>query len=240
MRCPGQGCNVESIRPREAAREQESALRMTRQSDLDDALVRLRALDRRLDGIHRLTGSPALRKLEPGFSGLAAIVTGQQLSTASAAAIWGRLSAAFQPFDPVALHRARADRLRRLGLSAAKIRTFRALTRAITQGALDLDALAEADIDDARRTLTALHGIGSWTADLYLLFCLGHADAWPSGDLALREAMRLMTETEERPEVRDMEALAESWRPFRGAAAHLLWAYYRAVRSRPAAPQNGG
>lgn len=212
-------------------------MRMMRQSDLNDALVWLRARDRRLDTVHSLTGPPALRRLEPGFAGLAAIVTGQQLSTASAAAIWGRLSAAFQPFDPPALHRARTDRLRRLGLSAAKIRTFRALTREIAAGALDLAALADADIDDARRTLTALHGIGSWTADLYLLFCLGHADAWPSGDLALREAMRLMLQRPERPQVRDMEVLAESWRPFRGAAAHLLWAYYRAVRSGPASSQ---
>jgi DNA-3-methyladenine glycosylase II len=214
-------------------------MRMTRQSDLDDALVRLRAADRRLDAIHSLTGPPALRKLEPGFAGLAAIVTGQQLSTASAAAIWGRLSAAFQPFNPLALHRARADRLRRLGLSSAKIRTFRALTREIAAGALDLDSLANAGIDEARRTLTALHGIGSWTADLYLLFCLGHADAWPSGDLALREATRLMLQQSERPDVRDMEAIAEPWRPFRGAAAHLLWAYYRAVRSNPASSRSG-
>ena len=134
---------------------------------------------------------PALRRREPGFAGLAHIVCGQQLSTASAAAIWGRLSKAFDPFDHDAVRRARADRLGRLGLSAAKIKTLKFLAREIVAERVNLDVLAEEDADAAHHTLTALHGIGPWTADVYLLFCLGHGDAWPAGDLAVQEGVKI-------------------------------------------------
>lgn len=209
--------------------------RLESQNDLDAAIARLLERDPRLRPIRRLTGAPALRRREAGFPGLVAIIVGQQLSTASAAAIWGRLSEAFRPFDHHAFRRSRADRLRRLGLSDAKVKTLRALTREIDDGRLDFDALAAADADDARRTLTLIHGIGPWTADVYLLFCLGHADVWPAGDLALQEAMRMLLEHPARPDPRKMESLAETWRPLRGAAAHLLWAYYRAAKGQSGA-----
>src|SRR6201989_3597697 len=99
------------------------------QADLDAAVHALVKQDPRLQPVFELTGMPALRRRAPGFAGLAAIVSGQQLSTASAAAIWGRVSAAFDPFDHHALRRARADRLGRLGLSAAKIRTLKGIAR---------------------------------------------------------------------------------------------------------------
>ncbi len=107
---------------------------------------------------------------------------------ASAAAIWGRLSAALDPFHHGAVRRARTRTLQRAGLSAPKIRTLKAVATAIDKGTIDLDALARVDADEAHALLTALHGIGPWTADIYLLTCLGHADAWPAGDLALQEA----------------------------------------------------
>lgn len=209
--------------------------RLESQDDLDAAIEHLLERDPRLRTIRRLTGPPALRRRDAGFPGLVAIVVGQQLSTASAAAIWSRLSEAFRPFDHRALRRSRVERLQRLGLSDAKVKTLRALTREIDGGRLDFDALAAADTDDARRKLTLIHGIGPWTADLYLLFCLGHADIWPAGDLALQEAMRMLHEHPARPGPREMEALAEPWRPLRGAAAHLLWAYYRAAKGRSGA-----
>src|SRR3981081_3332039 len=151
------------------------------QADLDAAVHALVRHDPRLPPLLERTGMPALRQREPGFAGLAAIVCGQQLSTASAAALWARLSAARDPFHHDAIRTARPDRLGRLGLSAAKIKTLKSIARELTAERLNLDVLAEEDADAAHATLTRLHGIGPWTADVYLLFCLGHGDAWPAG-----------------------------------------------------------
>src|SRR6202166_1330252 len=207
-------------------------LHLNTQADLEEAIHALVKLDPRLKAVFELTGMPALRRREPGFAGLAAIVSGQQLSTASAAAIWGRVSAAFDPFDHEALRRARADRLGRLGLSAAKIKTLKGVARELAAGRLNLDVLANEDADVAHHTLTALHGIGPWTADVYLLFCLGHGDAWPAGDLAVQEAVKVGLGLTTRPTAKQMTPLAEPWRPLRGAAAHLWWSYYRAMKKR--------
>ncbi|GKQ53591.1 DNA-3-methyladenine glycosylase [Bradyrhizobium sp. Ce-3] len=202
------------------------------QADLDDAIQKLVAQDRRLRPILEATGMPAIRQREPGFAGLAAIVCGQQLSTASAAAIWGRVSTAFDPFHHDAIRKARADRLGRLGLSAAKIKTLKHIARELAEERLNLDVLANEEADAAHNTLTALPGIGPWTADVYLLFCLGHGDAWPAGDLAVQEAVKVGLGLKERPTPKQMAPLAEPWRPLRGAAAHLWWAYYRVLRNR--------
>src|SRR5947208_2869809 len=117
-------------------------LHLNSQADLEDAIGALVRQDRRLKPILELTGMPALRQREPGFAGLAHIVCGQQLSTASAAAIWGRLSAAFDPFEPEAIRKARADRLGRLGLSAAKIKTLKNIARELDAERLNLAGLA--------------------------------------------------------------------------------------------------
>ncbi len=139
------------------------------------------------------------------------------------------MSGAFDPLHHDSIRRATAARLGKLGLSAAKIKTLKLLAREIQSTRLNLDALGDQDADEAHQTLTALHGVGPWTADVYLLFCLGHSDAWPAGDLALQDAIRLGLGLDFRPTTKDMTALAEIWRPFRGAAAHLWWAYYRAA-----------
>ena len=97
---------------------------------------------------------------------------------------------------------------------------------------LNLDVLAEEDADAAHHTLTALHGIGPWTADVYLLFCLGHGDAWPAGDIAIQEAIKVGLGLPARPTAKQMAPLAEPWRPLRGAAAHLWWSYYRVLKKR--------
>jgi DNA-3-methyladenine glycosylase II len=210
--------------------------RIDSEADLKAGLTRLVAADPRLQPILEVAGPPALRRRAPGFAGLASIVVSQQLSTASASAIWGRLSTAFEPLDPAVLRKARNDRLKRVGLSDAKIRTLKAVARALDDGDIDLIALADMPADAAHSALTALHGIGPWTADIYLLFCLGHPDAWPAGDLALQEAIRLAFRLNARPTAKDMVTLAEPWRPWRGVAAKLLWTYYRAVKGRDAAP----
>jgi DNA-3-methyladenine glycosylase II len=132
---------------------------------------------------------------------------------------------------------ARPAKLARIGLSAPKIRTLKAIARAVGDGAIDLPSLVDMSAEDAHQALTALHGIGPWTADIYLLFCLGHADAWPAGDLALQEATRLLLGLKTRPTVKEMGPLAEAWRPWRGAAACALWAYYRVAKKRDGAPQ---
>jgi DNA-3-methyladenine glycosylase II len=207
-------------------------LHLNTQADLENAIHALLEQDPRLKPIFQLAGMPALRRHDPGFAGLAAIVCGQQVSTASAAAIWARVSAAFDPFHHDALRRARADRLGRLGLSAAKIRTLKSLARELAAQRLDLEVLANEDADAAHNTLTALHGIGPWTADVYLLFCLGHGDAWPAGDLAVQEAVKIGLGLKTRPTAKEMAPLAEPWRPMRGAAAHLWWTYYRALKKR--------
>ena len=207
-------------------------LHLNSQADLEDAVHALLKLDPRLAPVFAATGMPALRRREPGFMGLAHIVTGQQLSTASAGAIWDRLSKAFDPFDQHAVRRARADRLGRLGLSAAKIKTLKFLARELSSDRLNLDVLAEEDADAAHHALTSLHGIGPWTADVYLLFCLGHGDAWPAGDLAVQEAVKIGLDLKMRPTAKQMAPLAEPWRPLRGAAAHLWWSFYRAIKQR--------
>jgi DNA-3-methyladenine glycosylase II len=161
------------------------------EADLETALAALVAADPRFAKLIAAAGRPPLRRRDGGYAGLAAIIVAQQLSTASAAAIWGRLSAAFDPLDPKAILCARPARLARLGLSAQKIRSLKAIARAVDGGQLALAALADGAADDAHAALTAIHGIGPWTADIYLLACLGHADAWPAGDLALQEAARV-------------------------------------------------
>ena len=179
---------------------------------------------------------PPLRKRPPGFAGLAGIVVAQQLSTASAGAIWARLAARLPDLTADALATAPDATLREAGLSAAKIRTLRAAAEAVIGGALPLDALHALPADEAHRLMVAVHGIGPWTADVYLLFCLGHPDAFPAGDLALQEAARLADGRDARPNAAALTARAEAWRPWRGVAAKVLWAYYRIAKARDGAP----
>ena len=216
------------------------ALRIRNQSELDAALADLLRSDPRLTAVHAFAGEVSIRQRPADFSGLAAIVVSQQLSTASAAAIWARLAHAFDPFEPGAIRRARRERLQRIGLSLPKIKTLKAIARAIETGELNLASLAEVTADEAHQALVAVHGIGPWTADIYLLFCLGHADAWPAGDLALQEAARLAFSLGERPDAKAMAAMGASWRPWRGVAAKLLWAYYRVAKGREGAPIKDG
>jgi len=206
------------------------------EADLDIGLAALGQIDPRYVPIIAKAGRPPLRRRPHGYSGLAAVIVSQQLSTASAGAIWARLTTAFDPFEPAALLRARPARLARLGLSGAKIRSLKAIARAIEHGKLNLAKLVDMPAESAHAALTALHGVGPWTADIYLLACLGHADAWPAGDLALQEAARIAFALPARPNAKDMQALAERWRPWRAVAARVLWTYYRTVKGREGAP----
>lgn len=199
----------------------------------------VRALKRKDPVLKRIIGegaTPPLRKRDPGFEGLAGIIVSQQLSVASAGAIWGRFRARFDPLTPDAVLAASDDELRAPGLSAPKIRTLRTISAAVVDGALPLERLQDLPADEAHAIMTAVKGIGPWTADIYLLFCLGHPDAFPVGDLALQEAARIAYALEARPNVKEFAVLAERWRPWRGVASKVLWAYYRIAKAREGAP----
>ena len=206
------------------------------EADLDAALAALTQADPRFAPVIAKGGRPPLRRRADGYAGLAATVVSQQLSTASAGAIWARLAAAFDPFEPEAIVKARPEKLARLGLSKPKIRALKEIARAVMRGEPDLAKLGDLAADEAHAALTAVHGIGPWTADIYLLSCLGHADAWPAGDLALQEAARHAFGLPARPSSKDMQPLAQAWRPHRAVAARVLWTYYRAVKGRDGAP----
>ena len=192
--------------------------------DIQAGTVALRRLCPVMRRVHDTIGDPALRRHAPGFAGLARIVVGQQLSTASAAAIWERTARAVDPFDADTLLALDDARLRAAGLSQGKMRTLRAAASALQSGALVLDAdVPDTDLFNA---LVGVSGIGPWTADIYLLFCLGRTDGFASGDLALQIAAQRAFELETRPSALQLSELAERWRPWRGVAAHLLWAFY--------------
>lgn len=191
----------------------------------------LRGLDPRLAAIHDLCGEPPLRLNEGGLAGLAWIIVSQQVSVASARAIWARTKAVFDPFTARKLVEAPEADFRAGGLSMPKIRTLRALGQAVLDG-LDLDALGAMSADAARAELTKVKGIGPWTADIYLMFSLGHGDAFASGDLALQEAARMLLDLDRRPDAPALAGIAEAWRPWRSVAARLLFAYYARMKNR--------
>jgi len=235
---PARASKVKEAPPRRAQITKTQAIRyepgrlIDGEEALAEAAAGLRALDSDLVSMLVATGGPPpLRLREPGFAGLAAIIVSQQVSVASASAIFARLSARLAPLDAHGVMAADDEALRACGLSGPKIRALRSVARAVAEG-LDLGALGALDAVEAHRALVAVSGIGPWTADIFLLFCLGHPDAFPAGDLALQEAARLALGLETRPDARRLEAIAERWRPWRGVAARMLWAYYRQAKQR--------
>lgn len=210
---------------------------LTDQGVFDRAFAGLLELDDRLLPVAEVAGQPTLRRRPPGFAGLCAVVIAQQLSVASARAITVRFEGALGGTPTVeAMLCAPVETLRAAGLSAPKIRTLTGIARALGEGEVDLDAVARMEADAAAEVMTRLPGIGLWTADIYLLFCLGRADAFPHGDLALQVALGEAFELGGRCTALGLRAIAEDWRPLRGVAAHLLWAYYGARRARLGAP----
>ncbi|MCC2111843.1 MAG: DNA-3-methyladenine glycosylase 2 family protein [Hyphomicrobiales bacterium] len=200
------------------------------EADIAEGLTALAAADPRLAPVIETAGPIRVRRRSPGFEGLAAIVVAQQLSTASADAIWGRLTVAIDPFTAENFAVTPVESLSAAGLSRQKIRTLSAAAEAVCCTELDFAAIAKAKDDDAGAMLTALPGIGPWTAEIYLLFCAGHPDIFPAGDLALQEAVRVAYGLDARPGDRELRAIAEQWSPWRGVAARLLWAYYAVLQ----------
>jgi DNA-3-methyladenine glycosylase II len=174
-----------------------------------------------------LTGTPPLRRREGGFPALLHTICAQQLSVAAADSVWNKLCAAGAR-DPEVLLSLGEDTLRACGLSWPKVRYARALAGA----AIDYDALATMPEDDAIASLTAVKGIGVWTAEIYLMFSIGRADVFAPGDLALQESARMLFGLPGRPAEKALREQAAAWSPWRGVAARLLWAYYRAAKQR--------
>ncbi len=176
-------------------------------------------------GIARV-GHPAPRIYERGYPTLLRTIVGQQVSVASAAAVWRRLDAALgDAGDPAALAAASDGALRGAGLSRQKAGYARSLAGLVLDGTLDLANLA-ADDEAAIAQLVAVKGIGRWSAEIYLLFAEGRPDIWPAGDLAVRIAVGRLLGLAERPSEQAVRALAEPWRPHRGAAAIFAWHDY--------------
>lgn len=206
--------------------------------DISQGLEALIRLDPRLSAVIERAGAVPLRLSEPGFASLVAIVVSQQVSRASADAILGRFTRLLDPLTPRAVLDAPEDVFREAGLSRPKQRTVLALAQAVEEG-LDLVALAGLDGERATRALTAVSGIGPWTAEVYLLFAAGDPDIFPAKDVALQSAVGHALGIDPRPGEKALAALAESWSPWRGVASRLFWAYYREMRGKDATPPSG-
>lgn len=204
--------------------------RIETEADLAGALAALGRLCPLMAASHAELGAPPLRRRPAGFEGLVHIVVFQQISTSAARAIWDRTLAVFGAVTAERLASGGDDEFRAAGQSRPKIRTLRAISAAVLDGSLDLDAIGGLDADEAHAALTRVKGIGPWTADVYLLSCLGHPDAWPAGDIALQAAAGDLLGLGARPDARAMAGIGERWRPWRAVAARLLWAHYAARR----------
>lgn len=187
----------------------------------------LAAAEPRFALVLRETGPLPLRRRDAGFPALLSAIVSQQVSVASAKAIWARLEAAGLT-GRAAMAAASDDDLRAAGLSRQKARYGRALA----QSGVDFDALEALPDAEVVRELVAVPGIGVWTAEIYAMFALGRADVFAPGDLALQEAARLLFDLPERPGEKALRAMAEAWSPWRSVAARALWAYYHVMKNR--------
>jgi DNA-3-methyladenine glycosylase II len=186
----------------------------------------LAARDPRLAYALKQTGPLPLRLKPQGFAPLLNAIVSQQVSVASAGAIWARLEAAGLT-DPTQVLRTTDDDMRALGMSRQKARYARALAEA----EIDYDALRHQSSADAIKTLVQVPGIGVWTAEIYVMFSLGRADVFAPGDLALQESARLLFDLPDRPKDRALRQMAQAWSPWQSVAARILWAYYRVASS---------
>ena len=181
--------------------------------DPDMALARARA------------GKPPLRRRKAGFAALLRIILAQQVSVASARAIFARLDQAADPLTPETFLALDDAALRAIGFSRQKIGYGRGLAQDVAAGRLDLERLKRLDDEAAIESLSAVKGIGRWTAEIYLMSALGRPDIWPAGDLGLAQAVQLLKGLEERPDPKGMVEIGEAWRPWRSVAGLLLWHY---------------
>jgi DNA-3-methyladenine glycosylase II len=198
-----------------------------------DVLQRqLRALvrrDTRLRPIARIAGAFEIRLTPGGFAGLVRIICGQLLSVASARAIYGRYAELPGALTAAGYLELDEATIRGVGFSAGKYRTVKAIAEAVVAGMLDFDRVETLPADEAAAYLTAHKGIGPWTAEIYLMFCSGHPDIFPAGDLALQKAVGHALGMDHAPNAKELIEIARPWSPYRHAAALLFWKYYAVV-----------
>jgi len=196
------------------------------QKGLAVAARELAARDEMLAGIHSTYGDPPLWRRATGFTTLVHIILEQQVSLKSAKAMLVRLEGKITPFTPERFVGLGFDYFRSLGVTRQKSSYLVDLSASIVSGQLNFTKLARMSDDEARLALTRIKGIGLWSADVYLLMAMRRADIWPAGDLALAVAMKELKGLAARPDHRELEQLAEQWRPLRAVAARMLWQYY--------------
>lgn len=177
-----------------------------------------------------IIGQPPLRRRADGFAALLQAIVSQQVSVAAARGIWARVEAAGLNTEAGVLAATEED-LKSAGLSRPKVR----YARAIAEAGLDYPAIRDMDETEAVALLTAIPGVGQWTAEIYLMFAVGRADIFAPGDLALREACRALMGMEDRPSIPELANLAEAWRPWRAVAARVLFTYYHHIKGREGA-----
>ncbi len=208
---------------------QKRAIRPLTQRTLLRAVRELGSRDADLARIHATSGLPPLRARDPGFATLLKIVCAQQVSTASARAIVTRLESAYDPLVPATVTAGGAAALRAIGFSRQKADYGVGLADAVLAGELDLEAVAQLSDDATIAELSALKGIGRWTAEVYLLFALRRPDLWPVDDLSIVSAVCRLKGLADRPSRTEMLAMGDGWRPWRSVAARLLWHYYNTL-----------
>ena len=198
------------------------------------ARLALAEADPALAHAHRVTPAFEWRLRPGGFEGLFRMIVEQQVSVAAAASIWRRVGEGLADsrgeITPEAVLARDVGTLRTFGLSGQKARYGQEIARAQAEGRIDLEHMQTLGDDEAIAALTAIKGVGKWTAETYLMFCEGRLDVFPGGDVALQEAMRWADRTDDRPNEKAAYLRAEAWRPHRGVAAHLLWAWYGGVK----------
>lgn len=197
------------------------------ESDVAQGLQHLVQADPRLLPILKKAGPIPLRLQPSGYAGFADIIVSQMVSKASAAAIWKRLTVLTGPsMTAQSILELSEEELRGAGLSGAKEATLRRVAHAVHCGDLDLDDVCFKPGHEAIRTLTAIKGVGPWTAEVYLMFSAGHPDVFPVGDVALRSAVAHAFQQQTRMSEKELAVFAEIWAPWRAVAARLFWAYY--------------
>ncbi|WP_421856963.1 DNA-3-methyladenine glycosylase family protein [Oricola sp.] len=205
-------------------------------ADIAAGLDGLATADPRLAPVIDAVPDIPLRRSEAGFASLASVVVSQQVSKASAAAIWERLTALVDPLEPRGFLDGGEAAWREAGLSRPKQAALIAISEAVLAGRLDLVRLCDIEPQQAIERMTAIKGIGPWTAETYLLFAAGHPDIFPAGDVALRAAVADAFGLAARPEIAELRVIAESWTPWRSVAARLFWAFYAQRRNRDVLP----